>query len=222
MLIPDPNARGTSRPSTAANHPALSQFPSLGLHTTSPRNTISNATPLPRQTETPGPSLEPSREPSEQAAMGGPPPAYTRNPTPNPVFQNSSSRYVPSDAPSRPLQESQSPRRYSTFSEQPQLERGFLLPLRTPESMGGEAEGNLDETTPLRGEESVKPCRSTALKRVFVLAVVFTALVGMIVTLFHVKTDVSFLTPMYLCSPVPSGCFGLHCRCCLKILCAND
>ncbi|EPE27847.1 hypothetical protein GLAREA_04638 [Glarea lozoyensis ATCC 20868] len=188
VLVPIPNARGTPRPSTAANHPALSQFPPLGPHAMSVEDTMSNATPLPRHTET-GPSLEPSREPNEQAAMGGPPPAYTRNPTPNPVFQPTSSRYTPSDASSRPLQEPQSPRRYSTFSEQPQLERGFLLPLRTPESMGGEAGGNLDERTPLRGDESVKPSRSTALKRVFVLAVVFIALVGTIVTLFHVKTN---------------------------------
>jgi hypothetical protein len=193
LLIPVPNARGTPRPSTAANHPALAQSaPSVSSAATlGDRN--STSTPSPRQIRIPQYPLEQFTEP-QQVTISGPPPAYTPNPT-SPTSASNSSRYVPSNASSRPLQEQpQSPRRYSTFSEQPHLERGFLFPPRQPESMGGVAEDESDERTPLRTPLVGKngPFQRTIFKRVFVCSVIFTALIGLLVTLLQIKTNVSF------------------------------
>ena len=184
MLIPVPNARGTPRPSTAANHPALSQIQASRSHAPPQEHGVATSPAFPPQMGIVS-SRESRREALDQAAINGPPPAYTPNPT------TSSSRYLPDDAPSAHTPETQSPRRYSTFSEQPQLERGFFQPLREPESMGGVAEGDADEETPLTGEESRKPRRVRALKHVIIFGVLIAVLVGWFIISFHARTNVS-------------------------------
>jgi hypothetical protein len=194
MLIPIPNARGTPRPSTAANHPALAQPAPSASSAGILRDGNSTSTPSHTQSRVPQNPLEQYTEP-QQATMSGPPPAYTPNPT-NPLETPTSSRYMPSNASSRPPQEPQSPRRYSTFAEQPHLERGFLFPPRQPESMGEVTEDDSDERTPLTvgGEGNGRTYRRTVLKRIFLCGVVFTALIGLLVTLLRSKTNVSFWT----------------------------
>ena len=119
--------------------------------------------------------------------MNGPPPAYTPSPDP--------SRYTSIAVPSEVPREPQSPRRYSTFAEQPQLERGFLLPRTEPESMGDLSDNGVpDERTPLSQDKPRPSYRRTVVKRVLFSTIVFTVVVALLITVFHKSISVSCLS----------------------------
>lgn len=204
-LIPTPNAQATqSRPLTAASHPAIAQSSSSRSHAAGQSETWTSSHP----------SRHPPRSPNylesdvmtygRTRGMSGPPPAYTPSPTPTTI----STRYTPShssdpsqepepqpQSPPSPQSQPQSPRRYSTFAEQPQLEtgeRGFLLPRAEPESMGGPIDGLPDETTPL-SDKSRPHSRRKLVRRIVFSAVAFAAVFALFTTMFHVSITVSVI-----------------------------
>ncbi|KAG9232349.1 hypothetical protein BJ875DRAFT_82128 [Amylocarpus encephaloides] len=185
-LIPTPHGQATSqRPLSASSHPAIAQASSSRTHASSPvpdESIVSSSQRYPTpQSRHPTPQSFPPHSGAmylEQNRVNGPPPAYT----PSPI----STRYTPSSITSEASQDPQSPRRYSTFDDQPQLERGFLLPRTEPQSMGGPVDDFPDESTPLANERQ-DPCRRKGIKRALFCGVVFTVLIALFITFYQTR-----------------------------------
>lgn len=202
-LIPTPNAQATpSRPLTAASHPAIAQSSSSRSHAAGQSETWTTSYPSRQTPISPNYPESDAMTYGHTGRMSGHPPAYTPSPT-------TSTRYTPSNSSSDPSQEPQhqppsspppqsqpqSPRRYSTFGEQPQLEtgeRGFLLLRAEPESMGGPIDGLPDETTPL-SDKSRPHNRRKLVRRIVFSAVAFAAVFALFTTMFHVSITVSVI-----------------------------
>jgi hypothetical protein len=131
--------------------------------------------------------------PRRPASMNGPPPAYT--PSPESTFsstQEPSRPIQPSSrgSPSSPSQQSPpSPITYNTFPDQ-HLERGFLPRREEPESMGSPEEIPSESTPLSRSPRRRSPCRNL-LRKLLLVALVFTVTSTLLTAIFGNLKSVS-------------------------------